>query len=117
MQPIETNQSVERICLTKEEATDFFAKMYYGEHHIPSKVKEWGGGFCVEDYAGMSTFDFSNLTRFVILCHDNCIRGEIKPSSPKSMKVIIHKRQGREGGIMISHPTLESAIVSIRERF
>ncbi len=101
--------------LTKEEATDFFSKMYGGEHHIPSNVKSWGVGFCIEDFAGMATFDFRQLTRFVVLCHDNCIRGEIRPSSPRSMKVCIWKRQGREGDISKRHPTLEDNVTEIRK--
>lgn len=107
--------TVQRKRLTLEEATAFFSKIYYGEHHLPSKVKPWGEGFCVEDFAGMATFDFSNLTRFVILCHDECIRGEIRPSSPRSMKICIWKRQGREGGFSLRHPTLEDAVVTLRE--
>jgi hypothetical protein len=101
--------------LTKEEATSFFSELYRGEHHLPSKVKEWGEGFCVEDFAGMATFDFYNLTDFVIMCHDKCIRGEIRPSSPRSMKVCIWKRQGREGSMSLRHPTLEQSIEKLRK--
>ena len=106
----------ERKHLTIEEATAFFAELYFGEHHIPGKIKQWGYGFCVEDFAGMSTFDFSGLTRFVVMCHDKCIRGEIRPSSPRSIKVIIHKRQGREGGMCDRHPTIETAIETFRSK-
>lgn len=109
------NKTGERFYLTLDEATEFFSKMYNGEHHLPSKVKRWGSGFCVEDFAGMATFDYRNLTRFVVLCHDQCIRGEIRPSSPRSMKVCIWKRQGRDGSISTRHPTLEDNIKDIRE--
>ena len=107
---------IERKYLNLEEATEFFAEFYRGEHHIPSRIKEWGSGYVVEDYAGMSTFDYSGLTRFVVMCHDKCIRGEIRPSSPKSMKVIIHKRQGREGKISDRHPTIETNIENMRKQ-
>jgi hypothetical protein len=100
--------------MTLEEATNFFSLIYYGEHHIPSKIKPWGQGFCVEDFAGMSTFDYSTLTRFILLCHHNCIRGEIRPSSPRTMKVIIHKRMGREGNISQRHPTIEEVIQNFK---
>lgn len=100
--------------LTKEEAVSFFSELYRGEHHLPSKIKDWGFGWCVEDFAGMATFDYTNLTRFVVMCHDKCIRGEIRPSSPKSMKVCIWKRQGRDGSISSRHPTIETAIETIR---
>lgn len=109
------NENTGRKELTIEEATDFFSEFYRGEHHLPSKIKEWGSGFSVEDFVGMSTFDFSGLTRFVVMCHDKCIRGEIRPSSPRTMKVIIHKRQGREGGMSYRHPTIELAIETVRK--
>lgn len=108
--------SSERKHLTLEEATEFFSELYYGEHHLPSKIKKWGTGFCVEDFAGMATFDYSTLSRFVVMCHDKCIRGEIKPSSPRTMKVCIWKRQGREGSISERHPTIEAAVESIRSK-
>jgi hypothetical protein len=106
----------EKVNLTLEEAKNFFSELYYGEHHIPGKIKEWGSGFCVEDFAGMATFDYNMLTRFVIACHDNCIRGEIRPSNPRSMKVIIHKRQGRAGDFGKRHPSIEDAIEAIRNK-
>jgi len=112
----ETNTDNNDKYLTLEEATDFFSELYFGEHHLPSKIKNWGNGFLVEDFAGMATFDFSGLSRFVVMCHDKCIRGEIRPSSPRSMKVIIHKRQGREGGMSERHPTIETAIDNVRSK-
>jgi len=112
-----TENSAEKKHLTKEEAISFFSELYYGEHHIPGyKVKEWGNGWCVEDFAGMSTFDWNNLTRFVLMCHEKCIRGEIRPSSPRSMKVIIHQRQGRDCGFTTKHPTIETAIESFNSK-
>ena len=107
--------NMDRVYLTEEEATTFFANFYFGEHHIPGKVKRWGSGFCVEHSSGMSTFDYNSLTRFVVMCHDNCIRGEIMPSSQRHMKVIIHKRQGRDGEITYRHPELEYHVSKIRE--
>lgn len=108
--------TTERLRLSREEATSFFAKLYRGEHHFPGKLKEWGDGWCMEDFAGMATFDFNNLTKFVIMCHDECIRGEIRPSSPRSMKVCIWKRQGREGDLCSRHPTMETAIETLRPK-
>lgn len=102
--------------LTKEEATDFFAEMYFGAHHIPGKVKEHGSGFCVEHHGGMATFDFDQLTRFVVMCHDKCIRGEIKASSPRFIKVCIWSRDNRDGPMWQRHPTIEQAIEIQRKK-
>lgn len=100
----------EKVHLSKEDAINFFSELYYGEHHIPGKIKDWGYGWCVEDFAGMSTYDYNGLTRFVLMCHEKCVRGEIRPSSPRSMKVIIHKRQGRDCGFSTEHPNIDTAI-------
>lgn len=113
---IEENKITEGVHLTKEEATAFFSELYYGEHHLPSKVKEFGYGFVVEDFAGMATFDSSTLTRLVIMAHDQCIRAEIRPSNPRTMKICIWKRQGREGEMSLRHPTLEQAIEKLRKK-
>lgn len=100
--------------LTLEEATTFFSELYGGEHHIPNyKIFEFGYGWMVKDYtSSWGTFDYNTLTRFVLMCHDKCIRGEIRPHTFKEMKIIIHKRQGREGVFSVRHPTIEMAINS-----
>lgn len=103
--------------LTKEEATAFFSELYGGEHHIPNyKIFEFGSGWMVRDYTSVwSTFDFNSLTKFVLMCHDKCIRGEIRPHTFIEIKVIIHKRQDREGGFSTRHPTIETAIEKFRK--
>ena len=68
-----------------------------GSHHVRGLKKEIcpdlhtsrGGltmwSFRVND--GMSTFDFSGLTRLVIAAHDNCVRASIYQSGPRMLKV------------------------------
>jgi hypothetical protein len=63
----------------------------------------------------MSTFDYSTLTRLVVLAHDRMIRVEISSNSPRGkMEFYAHKRQSREGDSGIRHPTIETAIQTIR---
>jgi len=102
--------------LTKEEATEFFSILYYGEHHIPSEVKPFGMGWKVNAHASLATFDFDDLTRLVLLCHDRCIRTEIIQGGPGRVGIAIWRRQGREGDSTSRHPTIEQAIAKWREK-
>lgn len=99
--------------MTKQEATDFFSELFGGEHHLPSPIKEFGMGFSLNFRNDFATWDFNTMTRFVIMCHDKCIRGEVQPAGPM-LKLAIHKRAGREGKMNERHPTIEQAIASYR---
>jgi hypothetical protein len=90
--------------------------LYCGAHHIPGKVKEWGIGIEVSDHATLSTFDFDKLTRAVFLAHDRAVRLEIGPSGPGRIRIILHRRKGREGSMYERHPTIETALAKWRER-
>jgi hypothetical protein len=102
--------------LSKEDATKFFAELFYGEHHIPNEVKPFGNGWAVNTHAPMATTDFNNLTRFVLMCHDDCIRGEIHPAGPQLIKVCIWKRQRFEPRLAFNHPTIGQAIDDFRKQ-
>jgi len=103
--------------LTIETATDFFSEFYYGRHHIPGdKVHEWGYGFRVKhDRGGLSTFDFNELTRLVLMAHRDCIRVSVSPLSFRFLSIEIWQRQGTEGNIYERHPTIEQAIESFNK--
>jgi len=97
-----------------EEARDFFAAYFYGEHHIPGDIKPLGWGWSVTLFDNeLSTFDYSGLTRLVLLAHDRCIRAGIGTAGMK-LNIHIHKRK-REGEMSERHPTLDQAIDVIRE--
>lgn len=110
------NTETENRDLTIEEATAFFSKFYRGVHHIPnSGIKEHGPGWAVNhDRAPLATFDFSDLTRLVILAHDECIRVEVTAVRQNIIRIAIWKRQGRDGSISERHPTIEQAIETFR---
>lgn len=88
-----------------------------GSHHIyGGKIQPAGNGILINiRNHGWSTFDFNLLTRAVIMAHDRMIRLEINPSGPGLLKLIFHKRQGREGMMHERHPTIEQAIIDCRE--
>ncbi len=85
--------------------------LFCGEHHIMGKIKESGEGIVINCFNhGWATFDFSLLTRAVIMAHDRMIRFEISPSGPRMLKLHLHKRHAREGRMYERHPTIEDAI-------
>lgn len=67
-------------------------------------------------YKGFATFDFRELTRFVFLCHEARIRGEISPLSPRYLRVFLTPRQSA-GEMNRRHPNLEEALAQWREEF
>jgi hypothetical protein len=99
--------------LTKEEATAFFAALYQGEHHFPSKMQPYGEGWSMSHFGSLATFDADDLTRLVLLAHDRCIRVEVGQGGPNRLRIAIHKRE-REGRMYGRHPTIEQAISSFR---
>jgi hypothetical protein len=99
--------------LTKEEATQFFSIFYGGEHHFPSKLKQEGYGWKINhDNNYLSTFDFNDLTKLVLMAHKYCIRVSLNTCGVNKMKITIWKRE-REGVISRRHPTIEQAIENI----
>lgn len=98
--------------LTIEEATEFFSELYGGEHHIPGyKPKQYGAGFSIiHDRGDLATFDYSQLTKLVLMAHDKCIRVSIEGYTSRKVRIAIWARQGREGDISLRHPTIEQAI-------
>ena len=63
-----------------------------------------------------ATYDFRDLTRFVLLCHEARIRGEIAPSSRQYLRVMLHERKA-DGGVSREHPSLDEALARWREEF
>lgn len=102
--------------MTLQEATDFFSKFYFGEHHIPSPIKAFGTGWVVKhDRGDLATYDFDQLTRLVLAAHEQAIRVSIMPLNFNTVKIAIWKRE-REGGMTKRHPTIEQAIESFKSK-
>lgn len=95
--------------MTLEEAKEFFAHLYGGEHHIRHEIEPYGLGFSIRHDTYLSTFDSSLLTSLVFMAHDFAYRVEISPRSNTSITIAIHKRK-REGGFSERHPELADAI-------
>jgi len=102
--------------MTIEEAETFFSEIYYGSHHIPSNIKQFGSGWAINHYGDIATHDFNQLTRMVFLAHDMCYRLQIQQGAPGGVKIIVWKRGVRTGDISDRHPTVEQALAIWREK-
>src|SRR5258708_1115746 len=64
----------------------------------------------------LGTFDFTSLTRFVFLCHEARIRGEISPKGFRHVEVMLSQRT-HEGPMHARHPNLNEAVAIFRAEF
>jgi len=98
----------------QKECYELLCDLWNGEHHLPGDIYEFGNGIAINSFHSMSTYDFSDLTKFVVLCHDRCVRGEIFPLAPRYLRIALHKRHTRDGSIFEKHPTLEKMTELLR---
>lgn len=95
---------------------NFLAAFFRGWHHVPTKIKECGKGIEINFRPhGMATYDFDNLTRLVLMAHDKMVRVDIQGSGPSMIKLMLHKRDSREGSMYERHPTIEDVLSQWRE--
>lgn len=103
----------------EERAEAVLACVFQGIHHCPDikKFPGEGGRWEVNVIGPLSTYDFDALTRLVIAAHHHCIRASVGPSGPRMVKIMLHNRKGREGGMSERHPSLETAMANIKLLF
>lgn len=99
--------------MSKESATNFFAIFYGGKHHFPGRIKKCGYGWEMNDRYALSTSDYGNLTKLVLMAHKYAVRVELMPSGPGMIKVCIWQRE-REGSMDSRHPDIYKAIEDIK---
>lgn len=63
---------------------------------------------------GLATWDFDQLTRLVLAAHDECVRVQVAPSSPRYLRISMSPR-ARSGGMSERHPTIEDAVADYRK--
>ncbi len=99
---------------------DILGHVWRGIYHMDTDLLEkvdWSrDGLVVSIRNGeqLATFDYSQLTELVLLCHDHGIRLGIFAEFGGRLRLAFHQRR-RDGGMSERHPTLEEAITSIRE--
>lgn len=95
---------------------DILGFVFKGLYHLGNLPKiEWADPYSivVPLRRSLSTYDFSDLSQLVIVCHDECVRLEISAHTFQHLKLMFHQRQ-REGGINERHPTIEKQIEAVR---
>lgn len=103
-------------CEFRARALRVIENAFNGEHHVGAiKWKDGSCSFCVGDRE-LSTFDFPRLTRLVVSCHDECVRGEISNGGPCRIKITLSNRISPPcvDPSVTSHPSLEKHVEAIR---
>lgn len=79
---------------------------------------EWNNPYVVIfNYRGtLATFDGDGITRLVVLCHDRCLRCDLRGKGFGYIEMMFHQRQ-REGSMSERHPTIEAAAARIRSAY
>ncbi len=98
----------------EQRCENVLADTFRGLHHInrerikkDSVAKRWE----YNHFNELTTYDYDELTRFVLSCHRWCVRGSIAPSSPRHIRIVLHPRDSRDGdSYWERHPTIQDAI-------
>ena len=103
-------------------AADLLGEWQRGIYHLQMRALykvDWANTHWIEITiycAGMSTYDFDDLTRLVFLAHERCIRIELEPATHHYMKIMFHERTHEEHvGIGRFHPSLEEAVALFKQ--
>jgi hypothetical protein len=95
---------------------DLLGDLYYGLYHLDNGVYEkvdWSNNHHIEIIlpdSNWSTFDFTQLTRFVFLCHEYGVRGQLQVANFGRLRFLFHDPAVSSGS---PHPTIAEAV----ERF
>lgn len=102
--------------MNEQQARAFFARLYRGAHHVPSGMRNDGGGvWSVNHYGELSTFDYDDLTRLVFIAHELGVRAWVKPGGARGLRIFIQQRTRSSPEIAHGHPTIHSAIAKFEQ--
>lgn len=98
--------------------TEILGAVYRGIYHLDSgeklRKKFVDHGYYVEVILprSMSTYDFSELTELVILCHAYSVRLEICPHTFRDLKLMFHQRKPPQpkDEVHMRHPSLSAVL-------
>jgi hypothetical protein len=79
---------------------DLFKADWTSEHHIEFSMH------C----AGLSSYDFNDLTLLIFLAHQYALRVQISPVRKNYMQLMFHPREHNSPDKYRFHPTLEQAV-------
>lgn len=89
----------------------FLDRLFRGFHHVPTTPKPHGKGIEINFRSyQMATYDYDYLTKLVIMSHNWGVRVCINGSAPGMIKMTLHKRHKREGGMSERMPEISEMI-------
>ena len=130
MNQIIANQHVELACLGRDVkpsplglvVANILAVVFRGLHHVDphqlTKV-DWANDEIIAlnfDRVQFATCDFDELTQFVVLAHDACVRLSISSPAMKTLRLTFHPRR-KVGTYSQSCPSLDDHTAVIRKSY
>lgn len=103
-------------------AADVLGLAYKGIYHLPGgclRKVNWGHPHYVQVsvFKDISTWDDSELTRLVVVCHDLLLRLDVNPAGSFHLRLGFSQRRTRTGSIMDRIPTIEEHVTLIRRQY
>ena len=99
---------------------DLLGVVYRGLYNAPLNPAriEWTRTDWIEVVVSqtLDTYDGSDLTTLVLAAHAMCVRVEVKPASPRHLRLCFSPRQ-RGGNLTQHHPTIDEAVTRFRQAF
>jgi hypothetical protein len=105
------------------EVADLLGDVFAGIYHLNPKFLhrvDWSNKDWIvykHDWKSLSTVDYDELTRLVVLAHDRMIRVQISASTHHVLELMFHKRKQRDGSYALRCPTIEDHIKAIRDDY
>lgn len=98
------------------QVADILGEVYRGLYHLPQSSRhQWEHPHYMKiPVRSVATFDNSDLSHLVILCHDRCVRLEITPGGAGQINLCFSKRDRNAECSFDRHPTLEEQIEKFR---
>lgn len=103
-------------------AADLLGDVFLGLYHLnQTSLKKgiWTNPHYaqVTYYGGLATVDFNELTRLVVLAHNRMLRVELEGLAPNYIRIRVHARASRTGGIASRCPTMEEHMRIINNHY
>ena len=104
-----------------KKALTIISYLEHGLHHVSWKQREKfqyfdEHSFIYSRFGNMATYDSSELTTLVVLCHELAVRVEISSIGFRYIKMLFTERQ-REGKSMYErHPSIDEVVKNWRKR-
>lgn len=103
-----------------EKVADILGELYYGIYHLednPLKKVEWENNhhITISINKHLSSYDNSELTRLVFLCHHMHIRVEIMPCNFSHITLMFHNRVDDIEDMYKYHPNIDDAVEKFKQ--